>query len=210
MPANADTREALGRFLRSRGVEPEPAVGRIEAYEGLIRRWSMRGNLVSRRDLERLRERHVVDSLTLLQWWSGNLADVGSGAGFPGLPLAIARPESSVTLIERSERKVRFLRQVTIELGLANVEVIETDVGHGHGRGFFAGRLFDTVTARAVAPPSASWKLLRGLLAPKGVALFQSADQLDAARFPGGGILACQPAGHGWVTVVGPAAPRRP
>ena len=203
MPANDATREALARFLEERDVDSGRAVDRLEAYERLVRRWNPRGNLVSRRDLERLRQRHVLDSLSLLPWWRGSLADVGSGAGFPGVPLAIARPEASVTLIERSERKVRFLNQVVIELGLPNVDVIETDLGHRRRPRSLDGRVFDTVTGRAVAPPPAAWELLRGLLPNCGAALFQSKMPLARAGFPGGGIRSSERAGLGWVTVVG-------
>ena len=203
MPANDVSRRTLARFLDERGVDPDRTIRALEAYEHLIRRWNVRGNLVARADLERLRDRHIVDSLALLPWWSGGLADVGSGAGFPGLPLAMARPESPVTLIERSERKVRFLRQVAIELSLGNVEVVEADVGRRHGRGSLDGRVFDTVTARAVAPPGATWNLLRLLLGRGGVALLQSADPLDGDLFEGGEIRVRERTGHGWVTVVG-------
>ena len=203
MPANNVAREALAGFLQERGIDPGRAIDRLEAYEQLIRRWNARGNLVSRGDLERLRDRHVLDSLNLLPRWKGSLADVGSGAGFPGMPLAIVRPEASVTLIERSERKTQFLRQVVIELGLPNVDVIRADIGHRQSRGSLDGRVFDTVTARAVAPPPAAWELLRGLLRNQGVALFQSAMPLQATLFRGGEIRACERAGLGWVTIVG-------
>ena len=203
MPANDAPREALARFLEERRIDPDRTIESIEAYENLIRRWNARGNLVARGDLQRLRDRHVLDSLALLPWWSGDLADVGSGAGFPGVPLAIARPDSPVTLIERSERKARFLRQVAIELSLANVKVVEADVGRRDGLGSLDGRVFDTVTARAVAPPGATWKLLRVLLGRQGVALLQSAEPLAAALFEGGEIRVRERAGRGWVTVVG-------
>lgn len=203
MPANNAGRDSLTRFLERRGVESGSAVEALERYERLIRRWNARGNLVSRRDLGRLRDRHVLDSLSLLPWWRGSLADVGSGAGFPGVPLAIARPESPVTLVERSDRKARFLQQVVIELALSNVEVIEADVGQPPASGSLDGRVFDTVTARAVAPPAASWRLLRGLLAPAGVALLQSGEPLDASLFDDGEIRHGERAGETWVTVVG-------
>ena len=213
MPANSAGRDALARFLQQRGVDPDAVVARFEAYEGLIRRWNARGNLVSSRDVERLRSRHVLDSLSLLPWCSGSLADVGSGAGFPGVPLAIARPGSPVALIERSERKTLFLRQVVIELALDNVEVIAADVDHrgagrrvsSGGRGSLAGRVFDTVTARAVAPPDVAWQLMRGLLAPDGVALLQSGDRLEGTAFDGGVVRHRERTGGTWVTVVSAA-----
>lgn len=203
MPANNAARDALGRFLEQRGVESGRAVEALERYERLIRRWNPRGNLVSHRDLGRLRDRHVLDSLALLPWWHGSLADVGSGAGFPGVPMAIARPESPVTLVERSERKARFLQHAIIELALGNVEVIEADVGQPRASGSLDGRVFDTVTARAVAPPAATWRLLRGLLASTGVALLQSGEALDASLFDGGEVRRSERTGETWVTVVG-------
>ncbi len=208
MPANDAARDALARFLGDRGVEWGRAVAALEEHERLIRRWNGRGNLVSRRDLDRLRDRHVLDSLRLLPWWCGSLVDVGSGAGFPGVPLAIARPESPVTLVERSERKARFLQQVIIELGLRNAEVIEADIGQQHAHGSLGGRVFGTVTARAVAPPTATWRLQQGLLAPGGVALLQSGEPLDASMFEGGEIRACERTGKTWITVVANASSR--
>ena len=202
MPANDAARDALARFLEQRGVESGRAVDALEHYERLIGRWNARANLVSRRDLGRLRDRHVLDSLSLLPWWRGRLADVGSGAGFPGVPMAIARPESPVTLVERSERKARFLQHVIIELALRNVELIEADVGHPLA-GSPAERVFDTVVARAVAPPAATWRLVRGLLAPAGVALLQSGEPLEASLFDGGEIRVGERTGETWVTVVG-------
>ena len=202
MPANDAARDALARFLEERGVESRRAVEALEHYERLIRRWNARGNLVSDRDLGRLRDRHILDSLGLLAWWQGSLADVGSGAGFPGVPLAIARPAVPVTLVERSERKARFLQHVIIELALGNVELVEVDVRQPLPDSL-SKRRFGTVTARAVAPPTATWRLLRGLLAPTGVALLQSGEPLDASMFDGGEIRACGRAAETWVTAVG-------
>ena len=196
---DAEPDPALLRRLQANGIDAGEAVTRIAAFEALIRRWNARHGLVSRRDAERLRERHVMDSLALLPWWSGSLADVGSGAGFPGVPLAIARPRSRVVLIERSLRKSRFLRQVAIDLQLRHVEVVALDAAQYRGAAWF-----DTVVARAVAPPSAAWQLIRGLLAPgAGVALLQSRTPLSAALFEGGEIRQAKRAGTGWVTVVG-------
>ncbi|MDE0053421.1 MAG: 16S rRNA (guanine(527)-N(7))-methyltransferase RsmG [Gammaproteobacteria bacterium] len=206
MPANDAPRDALSRFLEQRGVESGRAVDALEHYERLVLRWNARGKLVSRRDLGRLRDRHVLDSLSLLPWWHGSLADVGSGAGLPGIPLAIARPESPVTLVERSERKARFLQHVIIELMLRNVELVEADIRERLPSSL-AERVFGTVTARAVAPPAATWRLLRGLLAPTGVALLQSGEPLAPSMFDGGEIRACERVGETWVTIVADMSP---
>lgn len=204
MPSSA-SREALTRFLEDRGVTADGVVERLEIYEALVRRWNTRWNLVSRHDVARLRTRHLEDSLELLPWWRGRLADVGSGAGFPGLPLAIARPGSGVVLIERSERKARFLEQVVIELGLGNVEVIAQDVGELTRSGRSPAGRFDTVTARAVAPPAEAWKLVRDLLLPDGQTLLQSGTRLSPGIFEGGEVRRAARCGGSWITAVGGA-----
>ena len=179
------------------GVDVSAFVAKLEAFEALIGRWNHYGGLVSKGDLPRLRERHTLDSLAFLPWWRGRLADVGSGAGFPGVPLAIARPEAPVVLIERSERKSRFLRQVLIDLDLSNVELVVADATH------YREARFETVVARAVAPPQAAWRLVRPLLALGGFGVFQSRERLSGALFAGGRVVASKPAGKdNWVTAV--------
>lgn len=190
---------ALARLLGGdAAVDVRQVAGKLDAFEALLRRWNTRHNLVSRRDAARLRERHVLDSLALLPWWCGTLADVGAGAGFPGVPLAIARPTAPVALVERSERKGRFLRQVAIELQLDNVEVVIADASR-----FRPPTLFDTVAARAVAQPAEAWRLVRPLLAANGRAVLQSYLPLGDAVFENGVVCARARAGVGWVTVVG-------
>ena len=189
---------ALARLLEGRDVDVQLVAAKLDAFEALLRRWNTRYNLVSRRDAARLRERHVLDSLALLPWWAGTLADLGTGAGFPGVPLAIARPDEQVVLVERSERKGRFLRQVAIDLELRNVQLAIADAAR-----FQPPRPFDTVAARALAKPAVAWRLVRRLLAANGRALFQSYQPLAAATFENGTVRASEAAGVGWVTVVG-------
>ena len=189
---------ALVRLLEEREVDVQLVAAKLDAFEALLRRWNTRFNLVSRKDAARLRERHVLDSLALLPWWGGTLADLGTGAGFPGVPLAIARPDRQVVLVERSERKGRFLRQAVIDLELRNVQLVVADASR-----FEPPRLFDTVSARALAKPAIAWHLARRLLAANGRALFQSYQPLAAATFENGTVRASEAAGAGWVTVVG-------
>ena len=157
---------------------------RLDAFSALVRHWNGAYSLVSRRDASRLETRHIADSLSLVPWVEGaRLGDVGSGAGFPGIPLAIAGPHWQVTLVERSTRKARFLQQVLIELEIENAEVVEEDA-----RQFDPDRPFDTVTARAVAKPGVAWEIVRPLLRPQGCALLQSSSALAGLAFPGGRI----------------------
>lgn len=157
---------------------------RLDAFSALVRHWNGAYSLVSRRDASRLETRHIADSLSLVPWVEGpRLGDVGSGAGFPGIPLAIAGPQWQVTLVERSTRKARFLRQALIELAIENAEVVLEDA-----RRFEPDTPFDTVTARAVAKPGEAWEIVRPLLRPRGCALLQSFSALTGLAFPGGRI----------------------
>ncbi len=143
---------------------------RLLQFATLLRRWNVAFNLVSRNDLPRLVERHLLDSLSLLPLLCGSrVLDLGTGAGLPGLPLAIACPDARFTLIDRSERRIRFVRQAAIELGLQNVDAVEADYMH-----FRADGEFDTVVSRAVAKPAALWRVAEPALDADGQALFQT------------------------------------
>ena len=114
--------------------------------------------LVSRADRERLVERHLLPSLEHLDLFPemGHLLDVGSGGGFPGIPIAFARPNLDVTLIDSSSRKTAFLRRVSRETSLDNVKVVTARVEQ------MAPHMtveFGVITARAVAliPEIVSW-----------------------------------------------------
>lgn len=176
---------------------PDGATAKLAAFEALVQRWNARSSLVARGDIRHLRERHTADSLALLPWVTGRLADVGSGAGLPGIPLAIARPSEPVVLIERGTRKCAFLQHVVIELDLPNVDVVARDIRH-----YAAPEAFDTITIRAVAPPSKAWDLVRHLLEPCGSVLLQSRERLGPLMFDGGEVVDEAVAGRGWVTAV--------
>lgn len=162
---------------------------RLTAYAGLLRRWNRTHRLVSRGDLDELEARHIDDSLALVPWLQGpTLLDIGAGGGLPGIPLAIARPDMGVTLLERSARKARFLRQVVLELEVRNAEVVALDA-----RRFHPPALFHTATVRAVARPQCAWPLARRFLREGGVALLQSKAPLAPCAFPTGRLVASEP-----------------
>ena len=200
-PCAPDADVVRGRSRRPANVEAAlsaPAKRKLLEFEALIRKWNRYCGLVSKGDLRRLRERHIWDSLALLPWWQGRLLDLGTGAGLPGVPLAIARPGVPVGLVERSARKSRFLRQVIIELELRNVELAVADATTYH-----SALPFDTVTARALAPPPQAWQLMRPFLAADGVGLLQSREPLDGTALAGAEIVECAEVGRdSWVTVV--------
>jgi 16S rRNA (guanine527-N7)-methyltransferase len=142
---------------------------RLIRFAALLRRWGAAFNLVSRRDAPRLVARHLLDSLSLAPMLQGGrVVDLGTGAGLPGVPLAIACPDRTFTLIDRSERRIRFVRQAAAELELTNVVPIAIDFDD-----FRPDALFDTVVSRAVAKPAALWRVAVDLLSAGGLALFQ-------------------------------------
>ena len=134
----------------------------MSAYGDMVVKWNRSMNLVSRQDIGRFYQRHILDSLSAVPFLRGKrLLDVGSGAGLPGVPLAIACPTMAVTLNERMAKRCRFLHQVVTQLQLGNVEIAESDVAALVGP-------YDTVTARAVDEPQAIWGKIKNKLTPDG------------------------------------------
>jgi 16S rRNA (guanine527-N7)-methyltransferase len=112
--------------------------------------WNTRVNLTAITDPAEVVDKHLLDSLAVLPWLRGHtVADVGSGAGFPGLPLAVADPERRYTLIESTGKKVKFLRHAVERLDLPNVEVL-----HGRAEALKPSQPFDSVISRALGPLS--------------------------------------------------------
>jgi 16S rRNA (guanine527-N7)-methyltransferase len=111
-----------------------------------LERWNRTYNLTAIRDRDQMLTHHLLDSLAIHPDLRGtSVADVGTGAGFPGLPLAVLNPERRFTLIDSNGKKIRFVQHAARELGLANVEGL-------HGRvETIKDRTFDTVVARAFA-----------------------------------------------------------
>jgi len=133
--------------------------------------WNRRMNLTAIRMRAQQITKHLLDSLSVQPCLSGNrIADVGTGAGFPGLPLAIVDPDRSFTLIDSTAKKIRFVQHVVGVLGLANVVAI-----HARAENLRPRPRFDVVLSRAVGPidrfVASSGHLLAGggrLLAMKG------------------------------------------
>lgn len=111
-------------------VLPAAAQQQLIAYVRLIEKWNKVHNLTAVRELDKMITLHVLDSLTVLPFVAGknNLLDVGSGAGLPGIPLAIARPDLRVTMLDSNHKKTAFLTQAKTELGLQNCDVINERV----------------------------------------------------------------------------------
>jgi 16S rRNA (guanine527-N7)-methyltransferase len=149
----------------------------LEKFVALLLRWNEVYNLTGVRGAEEVIDRHLVESFALRAHIKGTqVADVGSGGGLPGVPLAIAEPERRFTLIESRAKRVRFLRHVVGALELKN-----TVVAHSRAEDLQVERPFDTVLARAVAPPAELLDVCRHLTAPGSILLMLTAGHLQDA-----------------------------
>jgi len=143
---------------------PDGAEAKLLAYLALLEKWNRVYNLTAVRDAERMVSHHLLDSLVAVPFFQGKtVLDVGSGGGLPGIPLAIARPELQVTLIDSIAKKTAFLLQVKAELGLGNLEVVTSRV-----EDFRPEAKFDVITSRAFSDLKAFVDLTRHLLVPGG------------------------------------------
>lgn len=155
---------------------------RLRTFEVLVRTWTGKINLVSKGDVAMLWDRHIADSMAvaaMLRVTDRTVVDLGSGAGFPGLVIAVVRPDIEVTLIESDARKASFLRAARRELDLScnvvNARIEEVD-----------GVRADVVSARALAPLPDLLGLVAHHIAATGRALLPKGatwrDEIEAAR----------------------------
>ena len=147
LPAERDQRQRMARHLE------------------LIAKWNRVHNLTAVRETDQMVPVHLLDSLSVVPHVgeAKSVLDVGSGPGFPGIPLAIARPDLQVTLLDSSNKKCAFLEQARAELGLKNVEVVCERV-----ESWRPGRGFDLVVSRAFADLADFVSQAGHLVAPGG------------------------------------------
>jgi 16S rRNA (guanine527-N7)-methyltransferase len=194
---------AIADLMNALPAERREMLGR---YETLLRERAVPKGFVARADASRLRERHVLDSLRVMRCLhpaDREIADVGSGAGLPGIPIAIASPDRHVTLIEAAAGRAAFLELVAGELGLVNVDVVVARAQEIH-------ELVEVCVARAVADARGSWTLASRLLAPSGRLLYfagasWAAETRDALRSAGVSASICDESrfpGYGPVVIM--------
>ncbi|KXB29696.1 16S rRNA (guanine(527)-N(7))-methyltransferase RsmG [Dechloromonas denitrificans] len=153
----------LSEGLAALGLDlPDVAQHKLLAFRDLLLKWNRTYNLTALRDPEQAISHHLLDSLAILPYVGpGALLDVGSGGGLPGIPLAIARPELAVSMVDTVQKKATFLQQAAIELGLKNVSAHHARVEEMSGQ-------YAQISSRAFAEIGLFISLTRHLLAPGG------------------------------------------
>ena len=175
--------EQLAQGLTALGLNlPESAQAKLLAYSALLYKWNKTFSLTALREAEKSVSHHLLDSLAILPFITAdNLLDVGSGGGMPGIPLAIARPDLAVTLLDSNSKKAAFLQQAAIELALPNVSV------HcGRVEQYHPDKPFTAITSRAFAELADFVTLSAALLASDGYWLAMKGVRPDdeIARLP--------------------------
>lgn len=163
--SNDALRQRLEKGLQALQLElPESVVTGLLAYLALLVKWNKAYNLTAVRDPLEMVTRHLLDSLAVVSHLpEGRIIDVGSGAGLPGIPLALVFPQRDITLLDSNGKKTRFVNQVRLELRLANVAVQQARV-----EDYRPALGFDTITSRAFAALDQLLVRTGHLLAPGG------------------------------------------
>lgn len=182
------------------GVFPVERRPLIERYVALLATEGVLRGLIGPRETPRLWERHVLNSVVLGEavGSGATLCDVGTGAGLPGLVLAIARPDLAVTLVEPSQRRVDFLSEAVGVLGLESVSVVRARADELHG-----GPGFDVVTSRAVASLGILLDWCLPLTSPTGVVLAQKGQRAEEEIVAAAGALRAWRAGPAEILELG-------
>lgn len=172
------TEADVRRRLERAGIEHTDAQSaKLAQFLTLLAKWNRVHNLTGFRRPRDLLERNLVECLQLKGRLVGaRIADVGTGGGLPGIPLAIAAPTRHFTLIESRAKRVAFLRHATAALGLDNALV-----AHGRAEDLPVEQPFDTVLARAVAPPPELLAIARHLTAQGSIVLLLTSAEIGAA-----------------------------
>lgn len=168
MRGRAETEELLSLGLQSLGLEfSSDDLNKLLRFVELMRRWGRVYNLTAINEPESIIRLHLLDSLSI---WphlrSGRILDVGTGAGLPGIPLSVLFPLDQFELLDCSAKKMRFVRQAAIELGLANVRTVQHRI-----EDYTPLQPFDSIIVRAFGSLADIWSRTRGLLNQQGIIL---------------------------------------
>ncbi|MGR9114743.1 MAG: 16S rRNA (guanine(527)-N(7))-methyltransferase RsmG [Gammaproteobacteria bacterium] len=170
-------RDILESGLKDLGLTIESSrIEQLLDFIGLINKWNKAYNLTAIRNKEEMVRLHLLDSLAILPYIEGQrIIDIGTGAGLPGIPLAICLPGIEFTLLDSNAKKTRFVQQAVLELKLNNVHI-----HHGRVEDYRPDTLFDAVLCRAFASLEDIIKLTGHLLGEGGVLLAMKGHVPDA------------------------------
>lgn len=158
----------------------EEQIDRLLHYAGLLRRWGRVYNLTAIDRPEDVIRYHLLDSLSIWPYLRGpRILDVGTGAGLPGMPLAVLLPQHRFELLDRTAKKVRFVTQAKIELGLKNVCPVQSRI-----EDFAPAQRFDAILVRAYGSLSDIWLQTRHLLSEEGLVLAMKGRAPEPAEVP--------------------------
>jgi 16S rRNA (guanine527-N7)-methyltransferase len=142
----------------------ETQMQQMQQLEELYKDWNEKINVISRKDIDSLYERHVLHSLAIAAICSfddgSQVVDIGTGGGFPGIPLAIYFPEVEFLLSDSIGKKIKVVQEVAAAIGLKNLKAVHSRVEE------IKGRTFDYAVSRAVAPLGELWKWINPLIRP--------------------------------------------
>ena len=160
-----NSRKILQAGIEKLGLEAtETQVDLLLAFVHLIEKWNKAYNLTAIRNRDEMLRLHLLDSLAVLPFVTGKkVIDVGTGAGLPGIPLAILMPDVQFTLVDSNSKKTRFVQQAVLELRIKNVDVV-----HGRVESLPCEGDYDVVLSRAFASLTDIMNLTEYLLKPEG------------------------------------------
>jgi 16S rRNA (guanine527-N7)-methyltransferase len=166
--------ELLKQFLKDElGMDPENKIPEFQKYESALLEWNNKINLVSRKS-ESIEE-HILNSIFFLKKIDisnvFSLADIGTGGGFPGIPLKILYPKIQVTLVDSIRKKITAVEDIIRQLGFDGIEAV-CSRAEDLGKKKEFGRSFEVVTAKAVAPLDKLYEWSKDLLAQNGKMIF--------------------------------------
>ena len=177
--------ESLGLQLDSKGIFL------LCRYIGMLDQWNQAYNLTAIREPDAMVTHHLLDSLAILPWLRpGRVLDVGTGAGLPGVPLAIARRDQAFTLLDSNGKKTRFLLQLVAELGLNNVTVLQQRVEQVVDKAGFdmvLSRAFSSLSDMVLATlhlvaEGGSWLAMKGVYPDAELAQLPAGIELQAVE----------------------------
>ena len=163
----------------------------LSAYCRLVAQWNQAYNLVGARTLPEIASRHILDSLSLSNFLppeARRVLDLGTGAGLPGLPLAVIHPDRQFTLLDRNRKKARFVRQAKLDLDLSNIKVVTDEASH------YRGGPFECIMARAVGSLAEVVRSSAHLIAAGGIYLLPKGPDIEqeSSELPQGWGIAVQ------------------